>query len=326
MGKRNDQRDRTLSLAHILQEETDEHHPLPLADLVSRLAGQGLTAERKSIYRDIAALKKHGLDVVFRAGGDGGWYVESRSFDRKDLSAIVDAVAAYRWLPEEQREELIYKLIRMAPVHQRKSLRRPVALRRRSASAPEELRAALDKIHTALQGRKTLSFLPFTFDKGKARVFGARQVVTPKGLLWYREVYYLLAWDHKDGRLRLYRPDRMEKVQVTALPPQGPETDASLWDAFPFGLDPTRKEKLRLRCCQELAGEVLDHFGQQAILVPEGDKFSLTAEVVVGPEFWGWMAAHSDKANVIAPPWAVKLWADHYCPREPQKEPQTKTG
>ena len=73
MGKHTDQRDRTLMLANILTEETDERHPMPMAELVDRLARFGVTAERKSLYRDLAALRKHGLDVVYRAGTDGGW-------------------------------------------------------------------------------------------------------------------------------------------------------------------------------------------------------------------------------------------------------------
>lgn len=76
---------------------------------------------------------------------------------------------------------------------------------------------------------------------------------------------------------------------------------------------------MRLRCCQDLAGEVLDRFGGDVTLTPDGDKFLVTADVVMGPEFWGWMTAHSSQAAVIAPPWAAKLWTQRYQPREPSR-------
>lgn len=320
MGKHTDQRDRTLMIARILHEETDEKHPLPLADLVERLARHGVTAERKSIYRDMAALRKHGLDIVYRAGADGGWYIAGRTFTPAELRALIDAVSVYRWLPEEQREDILDKLTDLAPIPQRRNLCRPVSVNRRSAVEPEELRMVLDRIHGACQSRRALSFVPYAFDRGKSRVpVGGRRVISPKGLMWMGESYHLLAWDHRDRMLHLYRPDQMGEVMVTGMPAQGPEADAGMWNAAPFGLDPARRERLRLRCCQDLAGEVLDQFGSEITLIPEGDCFLLTADVVVGPEFWGWMTAHAEQAAVIAPPWAAKQWAERYRPRGSEK-------
>lgn len=311
MGKHTDQRERTLMLARVLQEETDEKHPLPMAALVTRLARHGVTAERKSLYRDMAALRRHGLDVIFRAGGEGGWYVGRRTFSHSELRTVIDAISVYRWMPEDQRELLLGKLAALAPLPQRKSLRRPVSVRRRTAAHPDEVRLAIDRIYAALQGRKALSFVPVSYDKGKGKLpVGSRRVITPKGLLWFGENYHLLAWDHRDQTLRLYRPDRMSEVRSTGMPAQGPEADPGLWDAAPFGLDPARRERVRLRCCQAIAGEVLDQFGADAVLVPEGEHFTVTAEVVVGPRFWSWVAAHGDRAAVIAPPWAAKLWQE----------------
>ncbi|MDO4516680.1 MAG: WYL domain-containing protein [Bacillota bacterium] len=326
MGKHTDQRDRTLLLARILQEETDEKHPMPMAALSARMARHGVSAERKSIYRDVAALRKHGMDVIFRAGSEGGWYVGRRTFSQSELRTIIDAVSVYRWMPDEQKDALLDKLAAMAPLPQRKSLRRPVTVRRRSAAHPDEVRAALDRIHTAIQNRKALSFLPVVYDKGKTRVADvSRRTVSPKGLLWFEENYYLLAWDHKDRAMHLCRPDRMSEVLVTGMPAQGPAADPGRWSNAPFGLNPARRERVRLRCRQELAGEILDRFGSDVTLVSEGENFIVTADVVVSPRFWGWLAAQGDRAALVAPPWAAKLWKDRYQTGEevlPARRPQ----
>lgn len=321
MGKHTDQRDRTLLLAHMLYEETDEKHPLPLSALAARLAREGVAAERKSLYRDIAALKRHGFAVEFRAGVEGGWYLNQRTFTAADLRAVIDAVAVYHWLPEDQRAALLDKLAGLAPAHQRKSLRRPVTVRHRSARSPEKVREVLDRIYAACQSGRALSFIPWSYDRTKA---AARQVVSPKHLLWEEDGYRLLGWDHREKTVKLYRPDRMCDVLVTGLPAQGPDVNPDLWTAAPFGLDPVRRERVRLRIRPEAVGDVLDRFGADAALIPDGDSFLLTADVVIGRTFWGWMTAHSESCHVIAPPWAARLWTERYQPRNGGRTRQEK--
>ena len=111
MGKQHtDQRDRTLTLARILYDETDELHPLPMTGLMERLEKAGVPSERKSVYRDMAALRRHGMAVEYRPGREGGWYLTGRAFERTELRQLTDAVAAYRWLPEPVRASLLDKL------------------------------------------------------------------------------------------------------------------------------------------------------------------------------------------------------------------------
>lgn len=328
MGKHHtDQRDRTLALARILYEETDENRPLPLSELADRLEKQGLRAERKSLYRDLGAFKRHGLEVEFRPGHGGGWYLSGRTFDRRELRQLIDAVAVYRWLPENARAGLLEKLTAMAPSYLRAGLRRPVARSRRMAGEPELLRQALDKIHAALQAGKALSFYPVDWTPEKRLAAGGRMVISPKGLLWEGERYALVAWNHRTQAMGLFYPDRMIQAQVTGLPAQGREVNLHHWMGAPFGLDPDLRCQVRLRCDRALAGDVLDRFGQETALLPEekGETFQFTAEAVMGPAFWGWVFALGDRAEVLSPPWAAKVWRERYSLPRPGDRP-TKAG
>ena len=322
MNKRHaDQRDRTMALARILYEETDENHPLPLSALADRLNKQGIQAERKSLYRDLAAFRRHGLETAYRPGRDGGWYLAGRTFGRTELRQIIDAVAVYRWLPENTRASLLEKLADMAPACQRTGLRRPVLRSRRSAGETEALRTVLDKIHAAIQAGKALSFYPAEWTPEKQRrIAGGRVVASPKGLLWEGEGYALVAWDHRSRAMGLFYPDRMAQVQVTGMPAQGQEVNLRHWVDAPFGLDPDLRCWVRLRCRRALAGEVLDRFGQETVLLPDedGEGFAFSAEVVMGPAFWAWLAALGDQAEVLSPPWAVKVWEERCRPAAPR--------
>ena len=324
MGKHHtDQRDRTLSLARILYHETDENHPLPLAALVEKLETMGIRAERKSLYRDLAAFKRHGMEVHYLPGHGGGWYLSGRSFQRKELRQLIDAVAVYRWLPEAARASLLEKLADLAPAHQRAGLRRPVVRSRRCAGETDELRTVLDKIHAALQTGKALTFYPVEWTPEKRQMAaGGRMVASPKGLLWEGERYAMVAWDHRNQAMGLFYPDEMAQVQVTGLPAQGQEVNLRHWLGAPFGLDPDLRCRVRLRCRRALAGEVLDRFGRETALIPEpdGGSFTFAGEVVMGPAFWGWLTAQGDQAEVLSPPWAVKVWEERYRPRLPRDE------
>ena len=65
--------------------------------------------------------------------------------------------------------------------------------------------------------------------------------------------------------------------------------------------------RLTLRCAASLAGVVLDRFGQDAILIPDGeDFFTVTVELVVSPPFWGWLFGLGDGVEVLYPQWAAQ--------------------
>ena len=69
---------------------TDEAHVATMADILEELKSRGISAERKSIYDDIAALRSFGLDIVNRRERPAGYYLR----DKASLSAVGMAPAA----------------------------------------------------------------------------------------------------------------------------------------------------------------------------------------------------------------------------------------
>ena len=64
MAKSANQKLKLLYLKKILEEQTDEDHPMAVAEMIGQLEQYGVSAERKSIYDDLEALRLFGLDVV----------------------------------------------------------------------------------------------------------------------------------------------------------------------------------------------------------------------------------------------------------------------
>ena len=78
MARSPNQKLKTLILQKTLLERTDEEHPMTVKELIDTLAAWDVTAERKSIYDDLEALRAFGLDIQSRKGKTPGWFVGER--------------------------------------------------------------------------------------------------------------------------------------------------------------------------------------------------------------------------------------------------------
>ena len=94
MGKSFNQKLKLLYIMQMLKENTDENHAMSANDIISALAKQGISAERKSIYDDIERLKLFGCDILSRRSEPKGYYLASRDFEIAELVALTGVMAA----------------------------------------------------------------------------------------------------------------------------------------------------------------------------------------------------------------------------------------
>ena len=67
--------------------------------------------------------------------------------------------------------------------------------------------------------------------------------------------------------------------------------------------------KLRLRCENPMVGVVLDRFGQDVMLVPDGEShFTVTVDAVVSPQFFGWLFGLDGGLVLTGPRQAVEAY------------------
>ena len=72
------------------------------APAIERLADYGVKAERKGIYRDLAALREFGVDVRTYERNPVEYAVVRRDLNFDDIVLLVDAVQSCRSLTERQ--------------------------------------------------------------------------------------------------------------------------------------------------------------------------------------------------------------------------------
>lgn len=298
-------------LAKLLLERSDEDHPVSIPDMLAELERWDISAERKSLYDDMAQLTELGMDVQHRGGKDGGWFIGERDFELAELKLLVDAVQSSRFLTEKKSAALIKKLAGLASVHQAKQLQRQVYVDRRIKTMNESIFYSVDKLHAAIAANRVITFRYFEYSMRKERVFrhdGARYRVTPFGLVWDNENYYLAAWDEGHGELRHYRVDKMSDIVISSTPGTARgDWDPEGYSNRHFGMHSGKPCQLRLRCRANLTGIVIDRFGQDVMLVPDDEThFTVTVNVVASPNLWGWLFGLGDEVEVLSPDWAVE--------------------
>lgn len=99
---------RILYLKRILEEKTDEEHPLTTSQLIEILNTEfGIYAHRTTISKDIAALVDFGMDIVTIHSTQSKYFVASRKFELPELKLLIDAVESSKFITEKKSRALI---------------------------------------------------------------------------------------------------------------------------------------------------------------------------------------------------------------------------
>lgn len=316
MAKSANQKIKLLYLQRLLLERTDEEHPITVAEIIQEMERYDIRAERKSLYDDLESLRQFGMDVQCRKGKSSGWFVGEREFQLPEIKLLMDAVQSSRFLTQKKSDALIGKLERLASVHQARQLQRQVYVSGRIKVMNESIYYNVDKLHMAVAGQKAITFRYFDYNITREKVFrreGRRYTVSPYGLIWNSENYYMVAFDHLNQDLRHYRVDKMTEIVVTALERQGrqlyPNFQLAQYGQKHFGMYTGQEMTVKLRGRRDMAGVVWDRFGQEVILTPDGEEhFTVTLNVVMSPQFLGWLFGLDGGLVLLAPRQAVELY------------------
>lgn len=309
MPKSENQKQKLLYIAQYLMEHTDEHHAVSTPQLIAYLNEQGIKAERKSIYNDIDTLNDFGMDIIRSEEHRGGYMLASRTFELAEVKLLVDLVQSSKFITEKKSRELISKLETLTSKYDAKAMRRQVEILGRSKTHNETIYYNVDMVHTAISQNVKIRFHYFDWDVNKnmkLRHDGAWYEVSPWKLTWDDENYYLMAFDEKSSGIRFYRVDKIVDIALTEDARDGKEAfehmDMAEFSKKTFGMFAGEEKTVRLRCENSLTGVIIDTFGIEVSLRPDGEQhFIARTEVVVSPQFFGWLAGLGARVEIISP-------------------------
>ena len=298
-----------------LLKNSDEQHPVTVAQLIAELAARNIAAERKSIYDDIECLREYGLDIIQTGAGKlSGYYVSARDFELPELKLLVDSVQCSKFITHKKTMSLIKKIGSLASVHDAKLLNRQVYVKNRIKTMNESIYYNVDEIHRGIAENKKIRFHYFEYTVQKQRRFrreGAWYVISPFSLGWDDENYYLVGFDSEAGIIKHFRVDKMADIGVTEEPRDGEESysalDMAVYARKTFGMFTGEETSVKLRFEKDMVGVVLDRLGRDVMLIPDGDEhFTVRTDVVVSPQFFAWVFGFAGKAKILEPEHVVK--------------------
>jgi predicted DNA-binding transcriptional regulator YafY len=315
MPKGPNQKLKLLYLQKILLERTDETHYLTMKDIQAALAAYGIEAERKSLYDDWELLRKYGLDVISEPyGREWIYYIGSREFELAELKLLVDAVQASKFITVKKSASLIKKLGGLTSESEASQLQRQVYVADRVKTMNESIYYNVDIIHSAIGSNVKIRFLytQWTVNKVLAvKKDGEDYEVSPWALSWDSENYYLVAYDSKAGIIKHYRVDKMMRLALTEERREGRQYfekfNMGSYSSKMFGMYHGEDETVRLRFANDLAGVVIDRFGQDVALHPDGaEHFTVAVNVAVSSQFIAWVVGLGEGAQILGPAHVVK--------------------
>ena len=319
MARSENMRLKLLFLSKILQEQTDEEHPITMPKIIEELDKYNIGANRKSLYEDMEALRYYGMDIVKdRRGPQTYYYLGNRDFQLAELKFLVDAVQSSKFITERKAKDLIEKLSHTVSVYDAKLLERGVEVSGRVRNMNESIYYTVDAIHTAMIENKQIKFRYFRWNvegKEEYRHDGKIYEVSPWMLILDDEKYYLVAYDTEEKKLKHYRVDKMRDVKQSNKKRSGvtefKKRNKAKYSQQHFRMFGGELETVTLKCTNEMSNVIIDQFGKDVKLIPVDDEhFTVKVEVAVSNQFFGWVIGLGKDVQLIEPKSAREKMAE----------------
>lgn len=310
MESKNNTKIKLVKLLEILRRDTDEDNPLTTPELIEKLAQEGVSCDRRTLYADIKTLNDNGFEVftIVAPGKPTGYYVEDRSFDLPELRILMDAVTAASFITDKKTTVLLDKIADLAGSHRAELLINNQIEYNTTKHSNEVIFYNIDEIERAITRGKKVAFSYYDYDENLERVFrkgGKKYYVNPISMVYTMDNYYFVCYDDFHPSINHYRIDRMTDVFVTRHDML--KTDFS--ESFNlkkhhkqvFGMFTGREETVTIEFDNGLIDAVVDKFGEKIKLKKLGDKVSLTETVQISTQFFSWVCGFGARMKVVAP-------------------------
>ncbi len=310
MPKANRQKMKILKMMELLRQQSDEDHPLRTSQIVEALAREGITCDRRTLYKDIDLLNEYGYEVQSRLiGHEKGYYVIDRQFSVPELKILIDAVQAASFITQKKTEELVDKIAALGGSHRAEILKSNMVCFNTPKHTNESIYYNISELESAIQNKRKASFYYFDRDEHGNKVYRknkSRYIVDPMALVFNDDNYYIMCYSAKYGGICNYRIDRMDGVNIE-------EEDIAREAVFEYRNIADYTEQafkmyggpvtdIVLEFSSELIGVVHDKFGEDTKMLRSApDKCIAAVKVQISPTFWGWLFQFAEQMAIISP-------------------------
>ena len=300
---------RILYLLRILEQYTDEEHPLTTKQLIDKLQDEyGISAHRTTLTKDIAALQEFGVDIVTVHSTQSKYFIGSRKFELPELKLLIDAVESSRFITAKKSESLIRKIHTLTSQGQVSKLRRNNYVVDRIKPDNEQIYYIVDTINDAINEGKQISFQYYDYSGLKKKVLknkGEIYKLSPYKLIWSGDYYYVIGYSEKKGKVINFRVDRIAAAPTILSEnaiPVPKDFDLENFTKEVFFMFSGDEGEVDLQCDNSLMKTMIDRFGENVkTLAYDMTSFRLITEVSASPTFFGWVFGFDGKVKILGP-------------------------
>ena len=305
MAHDSEQKIKLLVLYDILCRLTDENHALNTDDLIKELGKHGIKASPRVLTRDIELLNSHGYEILSYKKKYYYYYVVNRHFDSAEIAMLADVVKASK-LSSGQKSSLIKKLSDMVGSYQAESLSKHII----NCDTPKRSNShIIDAIDRAISERKKVSFLYYSLDAKKNKVYrkdGKRYITNPLVMVWNKDNYYLITYPDRHDGTTTYRIDRMESVKVEdsdiVEKAEFANFDIETYRTQVFSMFGGEVHTVEMQFVEEMIDDMYDKFGEEIRIMPGTDgTFRVKVPIQISPTFFSWVAGSCGKVHIFSP-------------------------
>lgn len=274
-----------LCVLKILEEHSDEDHPLTSTQIIDYLARDfGIQAVRNTIRSNLAELKSVYPNIsTFEDNSKGAWIEREQKFEDDEIRVLIDSVLTSAYIPEKQAGDLVRKLSDMASSQLLTYLKSVYPVNEWNHQRTGSFFWNIQILQEAINERKQAQFTYNTVDLSGALVPKSKrpQIVHPYAIITANGQYYLIASPGTQNRLLHYRVDLITDAQkrerpafpVTGIPgyesglriPAYAKEHSIMYGGKPVAI------KLKMKC--DSARFIRDAFGDKAFMVDLGDGY-----------------------------------------------------
>ena len=302
---------RLFALRDYLYANADQKHAVTVGEIIKHYQNKSFeNVSLKTVYSDLHSLQGDELNIdIAYDEKSKGWLLHNPPFEAYELRLIVDSIQASKFITQTEAKRLTEKIQRHFGSGRRQNLNRQAYVYDRIRSQNDSVVRETDRIHEAIAAECKIGFRYFHMRPGRKKVYSKPYVVSPFALYWSGGNLYLYAYDGEE--FRYFRVDRMEHI-TKPLPQEREGKDLfhakSLTNpkAKVFQMYAGEAYKVKMRFRNELTDAVIDQFGRDIMMIPDGDEyFTFTATVELSPPFYAWIATFGSRARILSPVEAV---------------------
>uniref|UniRef100_I5AUG0 Uncharacterized protein n=1 Tax=Eubacterium cellulosolvens (strain ATCC 43171 / JCM 9499 / 6) TaxID=633697 RepID=I5AUG0_EUBC6 len=310
MAGGDNQKLKMLYLADIFRRYTDNENGLTCKEIIKKLEDCGVNVERKTFGEDYKLLNEYGFDIIKENKGRQIEYkLLNRSFELAELKLLVDSVQAAKFITDAKSDMLIKKLETLCSEHEAKQLQRQVFISGRVKTENKMVFNYVDLLHAAITEGVQVAFEYLQWDITgtlSPRPGRGSYQISPWGLLWDDEYYYLIAYDAKADMIKHYRVDKMKNLTKLEEPRLGQEAfrdfDIARYSKAVFGMFSGEITKVTLECENKMIGIIIDRFGTGINIYPtDKDHVKVHVDVIPSGQFLGWIMSLGQGVKIVGP-------------------------